>query len=181
YRRSLTQELRLYGEMDLFIGVLVEGMGARAIEVSVNHRPRSAGRSKYGLMRTFKVLLDLLTVWFMRGFQTKPIYLFGGLGMLLGTIAMALAALVLWEKFARGVWVHRNPLFILSMIFSVMAVPFLMLGLLVEILVRTYFESQDKPAYLIGERVGFSAAKPVNEVHEPASPSPAPAVLARPV
>ena len=117
----------------------------------------------------------------MRGFQTKPIYLFGGLGMLLGTIAMALAALVLWEKFARGVWVHRNPLFILSMIFSVMAVQFLMLGLLAEILVRTYFESQDKPAYLIGERVGFSAAKPVNEVHEPASPSPAPAVLARPV
>src|SRR5439155_1242268 len=84
YRREVVQELRLYGEMHRFIGVLVEGVGARTAEMSVNHRPRRAGKSKYGITRTFKVLLDLLTVWFMRGYQTKPIYIFGGMGLLLG-------------------------------------------------------------------------------------------------
>ena len=83
YRKELTDEMRLYGEMHRFISVLADGMGARIGEVVVNHRPRVAGQSKYGLMRTFKVLLDLTTIWFMRRYQTKPIYVFGGLGALM--------------------------------------------------------------------------------------------------
>ena len=155
YRREITDQLRLYGEMHRFIAVLVESLGARTVEVPVHHRPRTAGRSKYGLARSFKVLLDLVTVWFMRGYQTKPIYVFGGTGMLLGVFGLLLSVLVLYQKFVHGVWVHRNPLFTVAMIFSVMAVQFLALGILAEIMVRTYFESQHKTSYLIGSRVGF--------------------------
>jgi glycosyltransferase involved in cell wall biosynthesis len=155
YRRELTDEVHLYGEMHRFLGVLVESLGARTAEVPVHHRKRSSGRSKYGLARTFKVLLDLLTVWFMRGYQTKPIYVFGGAGLLLGFAATVLSVVVLGQKLLYGIWVHRNPLFIISMIFSVMAVQFLGLGLLAEIMVRTYFESQHKAAYLIARKIGF--------------------------
>jgi glycosyltransferase involved in cell wall biosynthesis len=165
YRREVVEELRLYGEMHRFIGVLVEGLGARTAEIRVNHRPRRAGSSKYGITRTFKVLLDLLTVWFMRGYETKPIYVFGGIGMALGTGSVLLSVFVLWEKLSRGIWVHRNPLFILSMGMFLLAVQFLALGLLAEIMVRTYFESRHKSSYLIGERIGFEPASPAVEVH----------------
>jgi glycosyltransferase involved in cell wall biosynthesis len=155
YRREFTDELRLYGEMHRFISVLVEGLGARTVEVPVHHRPRASGQSKYGLTRTFKVLLDLLTVWFMRGYQTKPIYVFGGTGLIFGFTSIILSAIVLYQKFVHGIYVHLQPLFIIAMIFSVMAVQFLVLGLLAEIMVRTYFESQHKPTYLIASKVGF--------------------------
>jgi glycosyltransferase involved in cell wall biosynthesis len=155
YRRELTDEVHLYGEMHRFLGVLVESLGARTVEVPVHHRRRASGRSKYGLARTFKVLLDLVTVWFMRGYQTKPIYVFGGAGLLFGFTATALSAVVLGQKLLYGVWVHRNPLFTISMIFSVMAVQFLGLGLLAEIAVRTYFESQGKTSYLVANKIGF--------------------------
>ena len=167
YRREIADELRLYGEMHRFIGVLVEGLGARTAEIPVNHRPRQAGRSKYGISRTFKVLLDLATVWFMRGYQTKPIYLFGGIGFTLELISVLLAGFVLYEKFALGVWVHRNPWFILSMVLTVVAVQFVCLGLIAEIMVRTYFESQEKTSYVIGDTVGFeptSAQRPAASV-----------------
>jgi glycosyltransferase involved in cell wall biosynthesis len=159
YRRELTDELRLYGEMHRFIGVLVEGLGARTVEIAVNHRRRTAGQSKYGLTRVFKVLLDLLTVWFMRGYQTKPIYIFGGTGLVLGFASVGLSGLVLYQKLHNGVFVHRNPLFTLSMMLSVVAVQFLALGLLAEIVVRTYFESQRKAAYLIGDSIGFDPVR----------------------
>jgi hypothetical protein len=141
--------------MHRFIAVLLEGMGARSAQVPVNHRPRMRGKSKYGLMRTFKVLLDLITVWFMRGLQTKPIYLFGGAGMVLMSGALALSAYVLFEKLFRGIFVHRNPLFILAMVMAIMAVQFLGMGLLAEMIVRTYFESQSKSPYLISMTRGF--------------------------
>ncbi|MEW6056693.1 MAG: glycosyltransferase family 2 protein [Bdellovibrionota bacterium] len=156
YRREITDELRLYGEMHRFIGVLVEGLGARVIEFDVNHRPRSRGVSKYGLSRTFKVVLDLITVWFMRGFQTKPIYVFGGTGIVLMLAGLAASAFVLYEKFALGIWVHKNPLFILSVIFAVIGVQFFGLGLIAEMNIRTYFESQTKPTYLIKTKLNFS-------------------------
>jgi glycosyltransferase involved in cell wall biosynthesis len=160
YRRELVQELRLYGEMHRFIGVLVEGLSARTGEIDVNHRPRHSGSTKYGLTRTYKVMLDLLTVWFMRSYQTKPIYVVGGIGILLGAASLLLSGFVLWEKLARGIWVHRNPLFTLSMMMFVIAVQFLVLGLLAEIIIRTYFESRQKPSYLIGQTLGFEQPKP---------------------
>jgi glycosyltransferase involved in cell wall biosynthesis len=158
YRRELVQDLNLYGEMHRFIGVLVEGLGARTVEIDVNHRPRTAGKSKYGLSRTYKVILDLVTVWFMRGYETKPIYIFGGLGLLLGFASVVLAGFVLYQKLTPPyVFVHKNPLFILAVIMSVIGVQFLVLGLLAEILVRTYFESRRRPSYQVRARINFDS------------------------
>jgi glycosyltransferase involved in cell wall biosynthesis len=155
YRREITDELRLYGEMHRFIAVLAEDLGARVEEAVVNHRPRQTGRSKYGLMRTFKLMPDLCTVWFLRRFQTKPIYVFGGLGLLLFVAGVVLCGWVLWQKFAQGVWVHRNPLFIIAVTCFLMALQLVGSGLLAEMTVRTYFESQGKPSYSIAARLGF--------------------------
>jgi hypothetical protein len=155
YRREVTQELRLYGEMHRFISVLADSMGARIAEVEVNHRPRRAGSSKYGLKRTIKVLLDLVTVIFMRRYQTKPIYVFGGLGLGMMFLSAALAGFVLWEKLHEGIWVHRNPLFILAAVAALVGVQLVATGIVAELVMRTYFESQDKRAYSIRGRAGF--------------------------
>jgi glycosyltransferase involved in cell wall biosynthesis len=155
YKKSVTDQLRLYGEMHRFISVLVVGHGARVGEIEVNHRPRLAGRSKYGLSRAAKVLLDLLTVWFMRNYQTKPIYIFGGIGLSLFSLGCLLCVYVLYEKIFLGIWVHNEPWFQVALMFLVMGVQFLVLGLIAEIMVRTYFESRDKTAYLIADRAGF--------------------------
>lgn len=158
YRREVTEELRLYGEMHRFISVLAFNMGARLTEVKVNHRPRRAGSSKYGLRRTVKVVLDLVTVLFFRRYQTKPIYVFGGLGLFMFALSGAIAGFVLWEKFAYGIWVHRNPLFVLAVMAALVAVQLFGTGIVAELVMRTYFESQDKRAYSIASRAGFDRA-----------------------
>lgn len=159
YKSTVVKEVRLYGEMHRFLAVLIEGTGAKIGQIDVNHRPRTAGQSKYGLSRTFKVLLDLVTIWFMRGFQTSPIYAFGGFSLCLMTSALGLSAVVLAQKFVNGVFVHRNPLFILSMVMAIMAVQFMAMGLIAELNIRTYFEARGKPAYLISREVGFELPK----------------------
>lgn len=155
YRKEITDELRLYGEMHRFIAPLAEAMGARIAEVPVNHRPRVAGVSKYGLSRTLKVVLDLLTVWFMKSFQTKPIYVFGGSGVALLGLGFLATLITVWQKLEMDVWVHRNPMFLIAILFTVTGVQFVGIGLIAEIMVRTYFESQQKLAYSIKERLGF--------------------------
>jgi glycosyltransferase involved in cell wall biosynthesis len=160
YRREIYTEIHLYGEMHRFISVIAENLGARVSEVVVNHRPRTAGVSKYGLTRTLKVVLDLLTIWFFRGYQTKPIYVFGTVGAGMLTFSFGAAAFTLYQKFAHDVWVHRNPLFTLSAVAAMIGFQFLGLGILCEIMVRTYFESQKKVAYLISETMGFGADAP---------------------
>lgn len=155
YRKELTDELHLYGEMHRFIGVLLEGMGARIAQFEVNHRARVAGESKYGLTRTFKVLVDLITVWFWQRYRTKPGYVFGGFGVSLIAGATLLSAYVLWEKFAQGVWVHRNPLFMIAIFCGVLGIQFVGMGLLAELVIRTYFASSEEPPYSIAKRIGF--------------------------
>lgn len=159
YRKHVTDEMHLYGEMHRFISVIADTMGARVGEVVVNHRPRRAGKSKYGLKRTVKVMLDLVTVWFMRRYLTKPIYLFGGLGFVMLIVGAAVAAYVLWEKLDQGIWVHRNPLFLIGITCFLMGCQFLATGILAEMLTRTYFESQNKTAYTVAARIGFPAEK----------------------
>ncbi|HEY2901971.1 MAG TPA: glycosyltransferase family 2 protein [Polyangia bacterium] len=159
YRKHLTDEMRLYGEMHRFISVIASSMGARVGEVVVNHRPRRAGKSKYGLRRTVKVMLDLITVWFMRRYLTKPIYLFGGLGASMLLAGSAVSGYVLWEKLDQGIWVHRNPLFMIGITCFLMGFQFLATGILAEMITRTYFESQDKTAYSIAARIGFPVEK----------------------
>jgi glycosyltransferase involved in cell wall biosynthesis len=155
YRKEVTNEMRLYGEMHRFISVLAEGIGARVGEVVVNHRPRVAGHTKYGLARTVKVLLDLTTVWFMRRYQTKPIYVFGGLGVLMLLAATGISGVVIYQKIADAIWVHRNPLFIIAITLFLMGMQSIGTGILAELLVRTYFESQAKTPYSIASRAGF--------------------------
>src|SRR5262249_7523859 len=145
--------------------VLADNMGARIAELPVNHRPRRAGASKYGLRRAVKVVLDLLTVLFLRRYQAKPIYVFGGIGLFMMTVAAAISGFVLWEKWHEGIWVHRNPLFILAVVGALIGVQLLATGLVAELITRTYFESQGKRAYSVAGRAGFGVAPPFVSSH----------------
>lgn len=147
YKKEIASEMLLYGEMHRFISVLAEMQGASVGEVPVNHRPRVHGVSKYSLTRTFKVVLDLATVWYLMNYHTKPIYVFGGLSFGTMFASASIAALVLYEKYVDGVFVHRNPLFTIAAVLLMLSIQFLVIGLLAEVLVRTYFESQGKRPY----------------------------------
>lgn len=155
FRREFIEGIRLYGETHRFLNILIEQSGARICEVPVNHRPRIHGSSKYGMIRVIKVQLDLCTIWFMRNYQSKPIYVFGFVGLFLIFSGLGMASVTLYEKYAMGTWVHRNPLFVLSMVFTLIGTQFLGLGLLAEILIRTYFESQKKFAYSIKKKINL--------------------------
>ncbi len=160
YRREVLEEIRLYGEMHRFIPALASWSGARVAECVVHHRPRTAGIAKYGLGRTFKVLLDLITVKFLGSFSTKPIYVFGGLGGLTGILACLVGALVIVQKVGRNLDMTGNPLLILTAVLMITTVQFVLMGLLAELLVRTYHESQGRPTYVVKETLGLpSSAK----------------------
>ncbi|MDA8132753.1 MAG: glycosyltransferase family 2 protein [Elusimicrobia bacterium] len=154
YRAALLKEADLYGEMHRFLPAILAYAGASVSELEVNHRPRGAGRSKYGLARTFKVLLDLLTVKFMGDFITKPIYLFGGISMALLASSALMAAYTLYNKFWNAIYVKDQPLFLLSIFFALVGVQFAVLGLIAEVLIRTYHSSSRKPPYAVAEKAG---------------------------
>ncbi len=151
YRKEALAETKLYGEMHRFIPALASWNGARVTEMVVNHRPRTAGVAKYGLARTWKVMLDLITVSFLGSFSTKPIYVFGGLGLFSAAASIILGLTVLYQKFARNFPMNRNPLLILTAVLMIATIQFILMGLLAELLVRTYHESQDRPTYVIKE------------------------------
>jgi glycosyltransferase involved in cell wall biosynthesis len=153
YRREILAETRLYGEMHRFIPALASWSGARVTECVVNHRPRTAGKTKYGLARTLKVVLDLITVKFLGSFSTKPIYIFGGLGGVTALGAMLSGLAVLYQKFISPshLAMNRNPLLVLTAMLITATIQFILMGLLAELLVRTYHESQNRPTYVIRE------------------------------
>jgi glycosyltransferase involved in cell wall biosynthesis len=149
YRREVITGFRLYGEMHRFIPAYAGQVGANITEVPVQHHPRKHGQSKYGLSRTIKVILDLFTVKFMSGFVNKPIYLFGGIG----TGFMGLGFLGLVFLFVRrslyGTSTVDSPIFLLSALLFVLGIQSILMGLLAEMSVRTYHESQKKPIYTV--------------------------------
>ena len=151
YRREVLKPVVLVGEMHRFIPILASWQGARVAEVVVTHHPRVSGKSKYGLMRTFKVVLDLLTIKFLGSFLTKPIYAFGGTGVALGMLSLALALYTLYEKVVEGVWVHRNPVFLVAIFFALAGLQLIMMGLLGELLIRIYFASSRTTPYVVRE------------------------------
>jgi glycosyltransferase involved in cell wall biosynthesis len=153
YRGDALQGIRLYGEMHRLIPAFAAHEGARVGELVVAHHPRRAGRSSYGIDRTLKVILDLIVMKFLFGYATKPIYVFGAIG--LGSCAAgSLAGLVtVYEKLALGVYVHRNPLILLAVFLFLLGVQCVLMGLLAELLIRTYHESQRKLTYTVAERV----------------------------
>jgi dolichol-phosphate mannosyltransferase len=155
YRLESLSSVRLYGEMHRFIPILASWEGARVAEIPVAHHPRTMGKSKYGLSRTFKVVFDLMTIKFMASYQTKPIYIFGTFGML--AIALSFIAGV-WATFLKlweGVSFILTPLPVIAVVMLAIGVQFLLMGLLAEMLVRTYHESQSKSIYAVREKIGF--------------------------
>jgi len=153
YRREILDQINLYGEMHRFIPAIASWSGAKICEMVVNHRPRTAGAAKYGLGRTLKVVLDLITIKFLGSFSTKPIYIFGGLGLISAAGAMICGLLVLYQKFIADshLPMNRNPLLVLTAMLITATIQFILMGLLAELLVRTYHESQNRPTYVIRE------------------------------
>ena len=158
YRRESLQDVRLYGEMHRFIPIYASWAGARVAEIPVEHHPRTMGKSKYGLSRTIKVIFDLITIKFMASYQTKPLYLFGWAGLLTFAVSFLSALLACLMKFVS--WPHhadfiQTPLPVMAMVMLVLGIQLFLMGLLAEMMVRTYHESQAKSIYAVRERIGF--------------------------
>jgi len=153
YRRESLEDVKLYGEMHRFIPIYASWQGARVTEMVVNHRARRAGRSKYGFSRTFKVLLDLMVVKFLASFATKPIYVFGGFGLLSFACAIGTFLWALYYKLAGLKDFVETPLPLVTVMLTLVGALSLMMGLLAELVIRTYYESQDKRPYLIAEEL----------------------------
>ncbi|NOR82300.1 MAG: glycosyltransferase [Ardenticatenales bacterium] len=150
YRREVIENIRLYGEMHRFVPALASWVGITLAEVPVNHRPRTQGVAKYGrfgLDRSFRVILDLVTVYFLLGFFGRPMHLFGGVGLISGTLGVIIGLYLSAVKVFTGQDIGDRPLLLLAVLLAIIGVQFLAMGLLGEILVRTYYESQDKPTY----------------------------------
>ena len=149
YRRDVLEGFRLYGEMHRFIPVFADSVGAKITEMPVRHHPRKHGKTKYGLERTAKVVLDLFTVKFLVSYASKPIYLFGGAGGFL----MIVSAIIMFYLFVRRLFflvgIANSPLLQMSAMFFILGFQSILLGLIAELLVRTYHESQRKPTYTI--------------------------------
>src|SRR6476469_4113815 len=162
YRREVIQDVRLYGEMHRFIPIYASWAGARVTEIPVDHHARTRGKSKYGISRTVKVVFDLITIKYMAEYHTKPLYVFGAFGMLAFLSSVLAGAYAVFLKSAARLgfpqW-HADfvetPLPVLCIVMFAISIQFFLMGLLAELLVRTYHESQDKAIYAVRERIGF--------------------------
>ncbi|MDD4900820.1 MAG: glycosyltransferase family 2 protein [Patescibacteria group bacterium] len=155
YRREALQEIKLYGEMHRFIPAIAVWHGAKITEIAVNHRERGFGKTKYGISRTFRVVLDLLTVKFLTKYLTRPMHFFGGVGIfsfVLGTVSFIAA---LYLRFIGYATLIETPLPLIGVFFCLMGAQLVLMGLLAEMIMRNYFESQGKPTYMIKEKINF--------------------------
>ncbi len=159
YRRAVIEEVRLYGEMHRFIPVYAAWEGARVTELVVTHHPRRFGRSKYGLGRIVRVTLDLLILYFIDRAFDRPMQFFGRFGLAFGGLAVAIFALALWLKFFADISLIQTPLPLLAATTGLSGILFLLLGVMAEVQVRTYYESQDKPPYKVRSTVNIVTAE----------------------
>jgi glycosyltransferase involved in cell wall biosynthesis len=162
-RRDLAEALPLYGDMHRFVPVLAQHYGARLAQVPVHHHPRTAGKTKYTLWRSVRVVLDLLTVQFLHSYLTRPMHVLGLAGLAAMVLGVVSLAATVWMKARYGVFLTGNPLLLLSALLELVGVQFLLMGLLGEVLTRTYFESQGKKAYAI--RTTLNLEPPDNHRH----------------
>jgi len=151
YRREVLDEFRLYGETHRFIPVFAHSVGARIAELPVHHHPRLHGKAKYGLERTMKVVLDLFTVKFLLSYGNKPIRLFGGTGLVLMLASFVTFIYLFVRKILESTSVTASPLLPLAIMFLILGFQSILMGLIAELLVRTYHESQRKPTYTVKE------------------------------
>lgn len=149
YRREIIEGVRLYGEMHRFLPIYARWHGAKIAEVEVRHYARSSGHSKYGLERVLKVLADLITVKFLDRFQQKPMYLFGAVGLASLGVSLASGIYALWRKFIEHEAFIKNPLLLLSVLTAMTGIMCVLMGLLAEMIMRTFYESQGKSVYLV--------------------------------
>ena len=155
YRSQFLKDMRLCGEMHRFIPAYAGRQGARIAEMEVHHRSRTRGVSKYGLSRTFKVVLDLMTVKFMDEYLGKPIYLFGGGGLAAVGAGVLLALWTFYKKLHLGIFVKDQPMFQVSIFFGLVGVQMILMGLLAEILIRIYYDVREREPYFVRERIGL--------------------------
>ena len=153
-RQEVVKDIQLYGEMHRFIPAIASWMGIRLDEVKVNHRPRRAGKSKYGLSRVFRVLLDLLTVKFLLSFSGRPIQFFGGIGLVSSGMGVATLLWLGAEKILMGNDLADRPIVLLGILLVLAGMQFITVGLLAEMQARIYHESQKKPIYTIRKVLG---------------------------
>ncbi len=175
YRRSVIEDVTLYGEMHRFLPIITRWRGARIKQIPVNHRPRVHGSTKYDLRRTIKVLLDLVTVKFLGGYLTKPIYFFGKASLLSLTVSIATIVLAVFQRYGRftsePIHLNRNVLVLLSAMLMLMAIMFIMLGVISELLVRIYHESQGRKIYKIRALIRPGEATRCTQPQVPTTPS----------
>jgi glycosyltransferase involved in cell wall biosynthesis len=150
-RSDVAKNLKLYGEMHRFIPAIAHERGARVAELKVHHRPRLRGTSKYAVTRTLRVVLDLLTVKFLISYSTRPSHIFGPVGVISGGVGFLIAIYLSFEKFFRGVTIGGRPLLLLAVLLIFIGFQFITMGLLGEMLARTYHESQGRPVFVVGE------------------------------
>jgi len=155
YRGEILRQVNLYGEMHRFIPVHASWIGARITEIPVGHHARQFGQSKYGIKRTFKVVLDLITVKFMGSYSTKPIYVFGGTGLISLVFAAISGSAVVIMKIMHIQNMTRNPLFMLTIMLIILGVLFIQMGILAEIMIRIYHESKEMPPYKVKETINM--------------------------
>lgn len=154
-RKEVVKNITLYGELHRFIPAVASWMGVRIAEVKVNHRPRIAGQSKYGISRVFRVLLDLITVKFLLSYSGRPIQFFGIPGLICGFLGSMLAFYLSFQKLVLGMALGDRPLLLLAVLLILIGVQFIVFGLLGELQIRTYHESLKKPIYFIGQTQGI--------------------------
>ena len=156
YARESLADVHLYGEMHRFIPIYASWSGARVTEIPVEHHARTMGKTNYGLSRTLKVVFDLMTIKFMASYQTKPIYVFGTFGALAFFVSLAAGLWAVLLKLLHKADFVQTPLPVLTIVMFAIGIQFLLMGLLAEMLVRTYHESQAKPIYAVREKINFT-------------------------
>jgi glycosyltransferase involved in cell wall biosynthesis len=149
FKKEIIKNVRLYGEMHRFIPAIASGMGIDFTEVKVNHRPRRFGSSKYGISRTIRVILDLMTVKFLLSYATRPIQVFGLMGVVCGGLGFLIALIMTIQRQFMGVPLADRPLLFLAVLLIFIGIQFISLGLIAELQARTYHESQNKPVYFV--------------------------------
>ncbi len=149
FRADVIKNIQLYGEMHRFIPAVAAQLGVKICELPVNHRARQFGTSKYGISRTFRVILDLLTVKFLLGFSTRPLHLFGGLGLVSGLLGTVMMGVLFFQRIFLSMPLSNRPILLVAVMLVLIGLQFICSGLIAEVLVRTYHESQGKKIYAV--------------------------------
>jgi glycosyltransferase involved in cell wall biosynthesis len=156
FKSNLIQDIQLYGEMHRFIPLYVSSIGGEIKEFVVNHRPRYAGTTKYSMFKIVNVILDFITTKFLITYTTKPMHFFGKMGILTFILSVITFCLMMWHKLKMDISIVESPLLILFAILFILSTNFILLGLISEMLMRTYYESQQKPSYKVKDKYNFS-------------------------